>query len=279
MTDTFHNTAPLRLPGMFVLFLFYLCVIVPPAGADPLKTPDHAPWGRLLQSRLTEGEGGAPNRFDYGGLKASPEDRAALKAYIASLEAVDPEALSRDEAFAFWVNLYNALTVEVVVEHYPIASIRDIDISPGLFSNGPWGRKLVTVGGRELSLDDIEHGILRPEFGDPRVHYAVNCASVGCPDLAAEPYRGEDLDAMLDAAAGAYVNSPRGARVEGGKLTASSIFKWYMKDFGGTEAGVLAELRKYAAPALREKLENIAAVASYDYDWSLNDTAEPENGE
>ncbi len=136
MTDTFHNTASLRLPGMFVLFLFYLCVIVPPAGADPLKTPDHAPWGRLLQSRLTEGEGGAPNRFDYGGLKASPEDRAALKAYIASLEAVDPEALSRDEAFAFWVNLYNALTVEVVVEHYPIASIRDIDISPGLFSNG-----------------------------------------------------------------------------------------------------------------------------------------------
>ncbi len=84
---------------------------------------------------------------------------------------------------------------------------------------------------------------------------------------------------MLDEAAGAYVNSPRGARVEGGELTASSIFKWYMKDFGGTEAGVLAELRKYAAPALREKLENIAAVASYDYDWSLNDTAEPENGE
>ncbi|WP_293210613.1 DUF547 domain-containing protein [Parvibaculum sp.] len=241
-------------------------------------TPDHDPWARLLQSRLTEGEDGAPNRFDYGGLKASPEERAALKAYIASLETVDPEALSRDEAFAFWVNLYNALTVEVVVEHYPVASIRDIDISPGLFSNGPWGRKLVTVDGRELSLDDIEHGILRPEFGDSRVHYAVNCASVGCPDLAAEPYRGEGLDAMLDAAARAYVNSPRGARFEGGELTASSIFKWYMKDFGGTEEGVLAELRRYAGSELRGKLENVEHVASYDYDWSLNDTAELENG-
>src|SRR5690606_30576317 len=132
--------------------------------------------------------------------------------------------------------------------------------------------------GRELSLDDIEHGILRPQFGDPRVHYAVNCASIGCPDLAAEAYRGDNLDAMLDEAARAYVNSARGARVEGGELTASSIFKWYRKDFGGTEAGVLAELRKYATPGLLEKLENIVSVASYDYDWSLNDTAAPENG-
>ena len=243
-----------------------------------MKTPDHEPWARLLKTWVTEGEGGSPNRFDYGGLKASPHDRAALKAYIASLETVDPEALSREEAFAFWVNLYNALTVEVVVDHYPVASIRDIDISPGLFSTGPWGRKFVTVAGRELSLDDIEHGILRPQFGDPRVHYAVNCASIGCPDLAAEAYRGDNLDAMLDEAARAYVNSARGARVEGGELTASSIFKWYRKDFGGTEAGVLAELRKYAAPGLLEKLENVVSVASYDYDWSLNDTAAPENG-
>ncbi|WP_407950651.1 DUF547 domain-containing protein [Parvibaculum sp.] len=240
-------------------------------------TPDHAPWARLLEAYLAEGEGGAPNRFDYGALKANGEDRAALRAYIASLEAVVPDALPRNEAFAFWVNLYNALTVEVVVDHYPVASIRDIAISPGLFSTGPWGKKLATVAGRELSLDDIEHGILRPDFGDSRVHYAVNCASAGCPDLAASPYAGAELDAMLDSAARAYVNSPRGARVEGGKLTASGIFKWYMKDFGGTEEGVLAELRKYAGPDLAAALENVSGVASYDYDWSLNDAAEPEN--
>ncbi|GMV63715.1 MAG: DUF547 domain-containing protein [Parvibaculum sp.] len=260
----------------FVLFLFAAFFFVPPAGAAQL-TPDHAPWARLLEAYLAEGEGGAPNRFDYGALKANGEDRAALRAYIASLEAVVPDALPRNEAFAFWVNLYNALTVEVVVDHYPVASIRDIAISPGLFSTGPWGKKLATVAGRELSLDDIEHGILRPDFGDSRVHYAVNCASAGCPDLAASPYAGAELDAMLDSAARAYVNSPRGARVEGGKLTASGIFKWYMKDFGGTEEGVLAELRKYAGPDLAAALENVSGVASYDYDWSLNDAAEPEN--
>jgi len=266
----------IRAKRLFVPFLFAVLVATLPAGATSLK-PDHAPWARLLEAHLEQGEGGAPNRFDYGALKANGEDRAALRSYIASLEATDPDVLSRDEAFAFWVNLYNALTVEVVIDHYPVASIRDIAISPGLFSTGPWGKKLVTVAGRELSLDDIEHGILRPDFGDSRVHYAVNCASVGCPDLASRPYTGDELDAMLDRAARAYVNSPRGARVENGRLTASSIFKWYMKDFGGTEEGVLAELRKYAGPDLAAALENVSGVASYDYDWSLNDAAEPEN--
>ena len=266
----------IRAKRLFVPFLFAVLVATLPAGATSLK-PDHAPWARLLEAHLEQGEGGAPNRFDYGALKANGEDRAALRSYIASLEATDPGVLSRDEAFAFWVNLYNALTVEVVIDHYPVASIRDIAISPGLFSTGPWGKKLVTVTGRELSLDDIEHGILRPDFGDSRVHYAVNCASVGCPDLASRPYTGDELDAMLDRAARAYVNSPRGARVENGRLTASSIFKWYMKDFGGTEEGVLAELRKYAGPDLAAALENVSGVASYDYDWSLNDAAEPEN--
>lgn len=266
----------IRAKRLFVPFLFAVLVATLPAGATSLK-PDHAPWARLLEAHLEQGEGGAPNRFDYGALKANGEDRAALRSYIASLEATDPDVLSRDEAFAFWVNLYNALTVEVVIDHYPVASIRDIAISPGLFSTGPWGKRLVTVAGRELSLDDIEHGILRPDFGDSRVHYAVNCASVGCPDLAARPYTGDELDAMLDRAARAYVNSPRGARVENGRLTASGIFKWYMKDFGGTEEGVLAELRKYAGPDLAAALENVSGVASYDYDWSLNDAAEPEN--
>jgi len=270
-------TAPAkRSLRLFVLFLFAVFFFVPSAGAAQLK-PDHAPWARLLEAYLEEGEGGAPNRFGYGALKANGEDRAALRAYIASLEAMDPGLLPRDEAFAFWVNLYNALTVEVVVDRYPVASIRDIAISPGLFSTGPWGKKLVTVAGRDLSLDDIEHGILRPDFGDSRVHYAVNCASVGCPDLATRPYTADELDAMLDRAARAYVNSPRGARIEGDKLTAPSIFKWYMQDFGGTEEGVLAELRKYAGPDLAAALENVSGGASYDYDWSLNDAAEPEN--
>lgn len=263
--------------GYFVLSMFFFVVQLPSAGAATPMRPDHGPWGALLQAWLVlpppEEGGAAPHFVDYAGLKASPRDRAVLDAYIESLEAVDPAALSRDEQFAFWVNLYNALTVQVVVEHYPVASIRDISISPGLFARGPWGRKLVRVAGRDLSLDDIEHGILRPDFGDPRVHYAVNCASWSCPDLAAEPYEAATLDAMLDAAARRYINSPRGVDIRNGRLTVSSIFSWYKKDFGGNEAGVLAELRQYAGPELAATLAGATRVSSYDYDWSLNDAA------
>lgn len=289
MTVTSLTLSFSRTASRYVLFLFLFLGLMGPtarmamsAHANPMDAdtrPDHAPWARLLDIYLTEGAGGAPNRFDYGALKAAPADRAALKAYIEALAQADPEALDRDEAFAFWVNLYNALTVDIVVDHYPVASIRDIDISPGLFSNGPWGKKLVSVAGLELSLDDIEHGILRADFGDRRVHYAVNCASVGCPDLAPAPYTGAGLDAMLDRAARAYVNSPRGAHVEGDRLTVSSIFKWYMKDFGGTEEGVLSEIRRYAGPELSGKLETVTGVAAYDYDWSLNDARKPEKSE
>ena len=236
--------------------------------------PDHAPWARLLGIYLVEGEEGAPSRFDYGALRANPADRAALEAYIAALESSTPDELARDDAFAFWVNLYNALTVEVVVSHEAVRSIRDIAISPDP-AKGPWGRKLVTITGRALSLDDIEHGILRAGFGDRRVHYALNCASASCPNLAAEPYAGETLDAMLDRAARIYVNSPRSAHVEDGGLRASGIFKWYMKDFGGTEEAVLDEIRRYAEPELGRKLAGLTGVAGYDYDWSLNDARNP----
>ena len=264
----------------FVLFMFFFAGLAGPVGAAPM-TPDHRPWGELLQTYVAvppaADRGAAPHFVDYSGLKADKYERAALGAYIESLEAVDPATLPRDEQFAFWANLYNALTVQVVVDHYPVASIRDISISPGLFARGPWGKKLVRVAGRDLSLDDIEHAILRPEFGDPRVHYAVNCASWSCPDLAVEPYEGAILDAQLDAAARRYVNSPRGVEFRDGRLTVSSIFSWYKKDFGGTEASLLAHLRRYAEPELAAALAKATRVSSYDYDWSLNDAAEPEN--
>lgn len=258
----------------FVLFLFLAAAsFFPTPGAGAAGAPDHSEWRRLLDTYLTKGEGGRPNLVDYGRLKAISSDSAALKGYIASLERTDPETLSRDDRFAFWVNLYNALTVDVVVDYYPVASIRDIPISPGLFSKGPWGRKLVTVAGRELSLDDIEHGILRADFKDARIHYAVNCASWSCPDLAPVPYEGEKLEAMLNEAARLYINSSRGADIRNGDLKVSSIFDWYMEDFGGNEAGVLTELRKYAEPDLAAALENISGISSYRYDWSLNDSA------
>jgi hypothetical protein len=118
----------------------------------------------------------------------------ALKDYISTLVAVDPATLNRSEQFALLANLYNAKTIDIVLENYPVKSIKDISLGGGLFAaftGGPWKAKVLKMKGVALSLDDIEHGILRPTFRDPRVHYAVNCASVGCPNLGTEAFTGE----------------------------------------------------------------------------------------
>jgi hypothetical protein len=161
--------------------------------------------------------------------------------------------------------------LRLVLERYPVKSIRDISLGGGLFTVGPWGAKLVAVKGERLSLDDIEHRILRPLWRDPRIHYVVNCASVGCPDVPPAPLTGANAEATLDAAARAYINHPRGANVRDGRLTVSSIFRWYREDFGDSEAGVLAHLRRYAAPGLAAQLKDVRGIDRYEYDWSLND--------
>ncbi|MGI9407491.1 MAG: DUF547 domain-containing protein [Hyphomicrobiaceae bacterium] len=232
-------------------------------------TLDHGEWTQLLETYVKPSDDGL-NRVDYTAFKASGRD--ALTAYLSKLTGTDPTTLNRNEQFAFWANLYNAKTIDVVLEHYPVATIRDIDISPGLFSNGPWGKKVVAINGTKLSLDDIEHKILRPHFGDPRVHYAVNCASVGCPNLAARALQGEGLDDQLNAAARAYINSSRGFAISGKRITASKIYKWFQEDFGGSEDGVLKHALIHAEPDLAEKLKSIADIRSFAYDWALNDT-------
>lgn len=227
---------------------------------------DHSAWDRLLRAHVTRGADGIA-RFSYR--RVSKAERAALDGYIARLQSVRVGGLRRAEQFAYWVNLYNALTVRLILDHPGVKSIRDIDISPGLFADGPWGAKLATVEGRAVTLNDIEHRILRPIFRDPRVHYAVNCASLGCPDLAPRAFTAENRETLLEQAARAYVNHPRGARVTGDGLVVSSIYVWFAEDFGG-EAGVLAHLRKYARPALRKKLAGVTEIADHAYDWSLN---------
>ena len=238
---------------------------------DSKVTVDHAPFDMILKTYVGPGKDGL-NRVAYARLKA--KGQAALRAYIRSLEKVDVTKLARKEQFAFWANLYNARTLDIVVEKYPVASIKDINLGGSLLTivtGGPWKAKVVKVNGLALSLDDIEHVILRGLFKDPRVHYAVNCASVGCPNLLTEAFTGAKLEAQLDAGARAYVNHPRGIKVVGGKVVASGIYKWFIKDFGGTEAGVLAHVRKYAAPQLADRLKGKSSVSEYAYDWSLND--------
>jgi hypothetical protein len=232
---------------------------------------DQAVWDRLLKAHVKP-DGSGFNRVDYARWKANGHKE--LKSYVAALQAVDPGSLDRPEQFAFWVNLYNARTVDLVLDRYPVKSIKEVSLGGGLkalVGGGPWQANVVKVSGMDLSLDDIEHKILRALFKDARVHYALNCASYGCPNLQTAAYTGAGLEAMLEEGARAFVNHPRGIAVKGGKVTASQIYSWFEADFGGSASAVLAHVRRYAGPELTKSLEGVTGIAAYEYNWSLND--------
>lgn len=230
------------------------------------QTLSHDVWDGFLQRHVISSDDGI-DRVTYASVDAA--SRAELDDYLDQMQATVATALTRDEQFAFWVNLYNAATVAVVLDAYPVDSIRDIGGS--LFSSGPWDDDVVTVEGRDLSLNDIEHGILRPIWQDPRIHYVVNCASIGCPTLGRNAMTATTKEMMLDTAARAYVNHPRGANVANGRLTVSSIYDWYAVDFGGSDANVIAHLRQFAEPDLQSALAEFRSIADDVYDWSLNE--------
>ena len=228
------------------------------------ETVDHSVWNGLIGTYRRDG----PQKvalFDYAAVTAA--DKQALKAYLAALQKVRVTGLSRKVQMPYWINLYNALTVDVILDNYPVKSIRDI--KPGLFSTGPWGKERVTVEGNELSLDDIEHEILRPIWRDKRIHYVVNCASIGCPNLATEAYTEHNTAELLDKGARDYINSPRGVRFDGDHIIASKLFTWYDDDFGD-EAALLAHLREHASPELKAMLDGKTEIYDYEYDWALN---------
>lgn len=208
------------------------------------------------------------NLVDYAGLAGDPSYAVALD----ELRRADPAALPSDaDRFAFWVNAYNLLAIKVIVDRYPIDSIRD----GGNLLFPVWKRTAGEVAGRELSLDDVEHGILRKQFDEPRVHFALVCASLSCPDLRAEPYEGARLEAQLDDQVQRFLGDrQRGMRpgADGRSAAVSSIFRWFAEDFvaGG---GVAAFLEAHAPAELRQHIAGLdeEQLSYLDYDWSLND--------
>lgn len=247
--------------GLIVLVAFVSSLVAgflfssPVAAAD---TIDHAVFGDLLSKYVKNG------RVDYAGFKA---DQAKLDQYLSYLEKIDPESLSRNEQFAFYINAYNAWTIKLVLTGYPgLKSIKDL----GSILQSPWSKEFVRINGKTLTLDDIEQNILRPRFKDPRVHFAINCASKSCPPLNSEPYRGATLDMQLDQVTHDFVNASGSYRLDGDTLWVSSIFKWYSEDFNDDPVGFY---RKYADAGLRKALDergNRLKVKFLDYDWSLN---------
>lgn len=230
--------------------------------ANSDKTIDHSQWDRLLQEYVSEAEDGV-NLVNYEQWQTEAADE--LSTYLKAMQEITIEEYSRDEQFAFWVNLYNAVTVDVILKNLPLDSIRDI----GLLGSGPWKDDAAIVSGRTLSLDNIEHGILRPDWKDVRIHYAVNCASIGCPNLATQAYTADNLEPMLEAAAIAYINHPRGFSGTPDNIIASNIYEWYQEDWGSVQE-VLDHARRYATGSTAGLLANATSIDSYNYDWSLN---------
>jgi Protein of unknown function, DUF547 len=226
------------------------------------------------------------DRVDYAALK---HGRAALDSVVAQFAepGLDEEPRwSRDQQLAFWINAYNLFTLRAIVDHYPIRSatftlqprnsIRQID--------GVWTTLTWKAAGRVVTLDDIEHRILRPEFKEPRVHFAINCASVGCPPLAVDPYRPATLDAQLDEAAHRYLASDRGLRIEGTMLRVTKILEWYGEDFvsrfapdavGASdrlERAIRGVVARFGPPVAADLARQPSTKIRFlDYDWSLNE--------
>lgn len=220
-------------------------------------TISHSEWQSFLDNYLVRDNG--YTLVKYGAV--SKQDRKNLKQYISSLEAIDPKQYSLNEQYAYWVNLYNAITVDLILDDYPIKSITKLG---GLFSFGPWGSDVVKVAGKDLTLNDIEHRILRPIWNDPRTHYAVNCASLGCPNLQEQAFTADNTEALLEKAAKEFVNSDKGVLLSGKNAQLSSIYDWFADDFGNKQE-LIQHLAKY-----RPELSTFSGEFSYEYDWDLN---------
>jgi len=227
---------------------------------------DHSSWNQFLSRNLAS-DGQGVNRVHYG--RVSGQDRQLLGGYLQQLQGTDIRALNRNEQFAYWVNLYNARTVALVLDNYPVQSIQQINNGKAFDQPG-----VVTVLGKSLSLNDIESKIVRPVYNnDPRIHYALNCAAYGCPNLAPTAYTSQNLNGRLDQAARQFINTDRAVQRTANGVQVSKIYQWYQEDFGGSPQGVIAHLRQYANPTTLAKLNGVNQIEGYYYDWSLNDSS------
>jgi hypothetical protein len=234
---------------------------------------DHTAWERFLKQYVLTDDPSGIHRVRYHAV--TMEDRKSLRGYLQAMQALAVSIYNRAEQRAYWINVYNAATVDLVLSRFPVASVRDINMSPGFLARGPWGAKLLSIEGEKVSLDDIEHRILRPIWKDNRIHYALNWASLGCPNLQAEAYTGDNTEALLERGAREFINHPRGIAIQKGRLQVSSIYVWFQEDFGGDAEGLMEHWQEYAEPRLADALAKYSGGLAHDYDWRLNDVETP----
>ncbi len=250
-----------------------------PAGAEVGIDHEHASWSALLARHVQWSADGKSSTVRYVGLQ---KDRAALKGVLDSYSTVTPQAFAtftREQQIAFLVNAYNAFTVELILTRYPdLKSIKDI----GSIVQSPWKRKFFTLLGDQRNLDWIEHDQLRPKYNEPRIHTAVNCASIGCPALRPEAFTASKLELQLEDGMQRFMGDRSRNRFVDGRMEVSSIFKWFREDFEKGHRGwsKLDDVFDRYAPLLAASADQVATIRAgklpirfLDYDWSLNDAA------
>ncbi|WP_018478219.1 DUF547 domain-containing protein [Pontibacter roseus] len=249
---------------LFALLLFgpVSCLGSAPAGASQaIAKPDHQRWTQLLQKHVA-----ADGDVDYKGMK---QDRKELQLYLNQLSkgVPDPKTWSREEQLAYWINAYNAYTVKLIVDNYPLKSIKDLNATVSVpLVNTIWDDKFIKLGGKEYSLNDIEHRILRKEFDEPRIHFAVNCASKSCPKLSREAYTASKLEKQLEEQTLGFINDPKHNRITPDNPKVSAIFDWFGGDF--KKKGSLTDfINRYS----KVKIKPGANITFLDYDWNLNE--------
>ena len=233
------------------------CLIIATASFAQ-KAPSHQLWDKLLKKHVN-----ASGMVNYKGFK---QDKGELDSYLKLLSDNPPQSnWSENDQKAFWINAYNAFTVALIVKHYPVKSIKDI--GGKIYKvNTPWDIRFITIGGKKYDLNNIEHGILRKKYNDPRIHFALVCASISCPRLRSEAYTGAQLDAQLEDDGRDFLADKSKNRITAERADLSKYFSWYKGDF--TKNGSLVDfINKYS----QTKINSRTAIGSIDYNWNLNE--------
>jgi hypothetical protein len=222
------------------------------------KAPSHQQWDKLLKKHVN-----ANGLVNYKGFQ---KDKAELNSYLKTLSDNAPQGgWSQNDQKAYWINAYNAFTVSLIVQNYPVKSIKDID-GKVYKVDTPWDIKFITIGGKKYDLNNIEHGILLKKYNDPRIHFALVCASISCPKLRDEAYTGGQLNAQLEHAGKDFLNDKSKNKISADRADISQYFSWYKSDF--TKSGSLVDfLNKYS----QTKINANTKIGSLDYNWSLNE--------
>ena len=245
----------------FLSFIFTFACQGAVPGMKGTTPPDHLAWDELLKKHVSP-----TGIVNYKGFI---QDKVKLEAYLKSISenAPDRELWSKDEQLVYWINAYNAFTVKLIVDNYPVASIRDLGPSLKIpLIKDVWHYKFFKIGGQESSLDEIEHGILRKEFEEPRIHFAINCASVSCPPLLNEAFLVSKVESQLTRVAKGFINDNSRNKISPDEIEISSIFSWFKGDF--TNNGSLIDfLNQYSEVKINER----AKVKHMDYNWNLNE--------